>query len=158
MSYVDTHSRTHPRIPPQHSGCVRPGVSSITSLCVNEAPALTPPPVASQHAHTTRGEQAGLAAAAGGAHHGGAGAQAPVYSRMTELAQNLVSLSNVCVHASHISVFPPPGGGDFGEWGEGVARGVAADGAGGDAGGVGDVGDVDAARTLRFGSHRWFRV
>ena len=50
------------------------------------------------------------------------------------------------------------GGGDFGEWGEGVARGAAAGGAGGDAGDVGDVGDVDAARTLRFGSHRWFRV
>ena len=80
---------------------------------------------------------------------------------MTELAQNLVSLSNVCVHASHISVFPPPGGGDFGEWGEGVARGAGAGGAGGDVGDVGDVvdvGDVDGVRTLRFGSHRWFRV
>jgi len=32
------------------------------------------------------------------------------------LARNLVSINNVCIHANHISVFPPPGGGDFRHW------------------------------------------
>ena len=29
------------------------------------------------------------------------------------LAQNLLTLHNVCIHRNYINVFPPPGGGDF---------------------------------------------
>jgi len=108
-------------------GCVRPGVARLASSCPSVIPNLAvgraPGDMGQEDDEEVHQDQAGEGAGGqealwrGG---GGVDAEGAVYSSATELAQNLVSMTNVCIHANYISVFPPPGGGDFGQWPRGA--------------------------------------
>ena len=97
-------------------GCVRPGVARLASSCSPALPTLGVGGALGDVGQVGDEETGAGPREAGEAEAGRAEAKGAIYSSMTALAQNLVSINNVCIHANHISVFPPPGGGDFRHW------------------------------------------